>query len=118
MNFKQLKLSSFFGGKGGKPAGSESDSSDDSEYVGSKRQLKYQTPMYWTRVKDVYVAKGKRLDLFNVEDDLKNDKQMKEIRRITRKILENFCLIPTTSTRWAPGYIRSISNDGQKEFAR
>ena len=83
MNFKQLKLSSFFGGKGGKPADSESDSSDDSEYVGSKRQLKYQTPMYWTRVKEVYVAKGKRLDLFNVEDDLKNDKQMKAIRRIT-----------------------------------
>ena len=74
MNIKQLTLSSFFKGKGGKPEDEEPDSSDDSEYVGSKRQLKYQTPMYWTRVKDVYAAKGKRLDVFNVEDDLKHDK--------------------------------------------
>ena len=41
--------------------------------------------MYWTRVKDVYATKGKRLDVFNVEEDLKNDKQMKAIRRITTK---------------------------------
>lgn len=77
MNLKQISLKSFFKRKGGTPSDSGAESSDESEYVLSKTKLKYSTPMFWTRVKDVYTTKGKRIDVFNVEDDLKHDKALK-----------------------------------------
>ena len=77
MNLKQISLKSFFKSNRRSPSSSNESSSDDSEYVGSKTKLKYSVPMFWTRVKDVHATKGKKIESFNVEEDLKHDKALK-----------------------------------------
>lgn len=37
--------------------------------------------MFWTRVREVYTQRDKRLTIFNVDEDLKSDKQLRNIRR-------------------------------------
>ena len=37
--------------------------------------------MFWTRVREVYTQRDKRLTIFNVDDDLLKDKNLRSIRK-------------------------------------
>ena len=43
----------------------------------SKQKAMFETPMSWTRVKEVSTAVQKRMTIFDVEDDLKQDASIK-----------------------------------------
>jgi hypothetical protein len=81
MNLKQPKLSNWFKRSSNNRQEHSSDSEDVSEYVLSKDKAMYATPMAWTRVKDLEVAVNQRVTIFDVEEDLKSDKILKQIRK-------------------------------------
>ena len=77
MNLKQFKLTNFF--KKDKQRSSDDSDAEESEsiYVPSKQKAMFETPMSWTRVKEVSTAVQKRMTIFDVEDDLKQDASIK-----------------------------------------
>ena len=81
MNIKQRVITSFFKQKKRDPHQSSDDSDDDSEYAPSKKKQIFSTPMSWTRVKDIEATHMSRLKIFDVEEDLKADKSLKQIRK-------------------------------------
>ena len=96
MNFKQISLKSFFKRKGGSLSESESDSPDDSEYELSKKKSMFGQPMAWTRVREVYSSVNKRVTAFDVEEDLKQDKVLKAIRKDAVRELGELLFDPNT----------------------
>ena len=81
MNLKQISLTNFFKRKKTEKDGSSSDSGDESEYAPSKQKSMFTTPMLWTRVKEVSPNPSVRISSFDVEEDLKQDRFMKQIRK-------------------------------------
>ena len=81
MNLKQFKLTNFF--KKDKQRSSDDSDAEESEsiYVPSKQKGKFDTPMSWTRVKEVATAGQKRMTIFDVEADLNADRSLKQIRK-------------------------------------
>ena len=77
MNLKQFKLTNFFKKDKRRSSGEESSSEEESIYVPSKQKAMFETPMSWTRVKEVSTAVQKRMTIFDVEDDLKQDASLK-----------------------------------------
>ena len=41
----------------------------------------YDTPMSWTRVKDIETAVNQRVTIFDVEKDMESDKYLKLVRK-------------------------------------
>ena len=79
---KQRVLTSFFRReKKEEPQRSDSDPDDESEYAPSKQKQMFSAPMSWTRVKDVHAADLSRLRIYDVEEDLKADKSLKQVRK-------------------------------------
>ena len=78
---KQAILRNFFKRKSG--SGHESDDSSDggSVYLPSKTKRIYETPMSWTRVKYLEQAVNQRVTIFDVEQDLHADRNLKQIRK-------------------------------------
>ena len=81
MQFKQRVLTSFFKKKKEEPNQSSDDSDEESEYVPSKKKQIFNTPMSWTRVRDVEATNVQRFKIYDVEEDLKADKSLKQIRK-------------------------------------
>ena len=96
MNLKQISLKSFFKRKGADQSESEQDSSDDSHYVLSKQKSMFGQPMSWTRVREVYSSVNKRVTIFDVEDDLKQDRVLKQIRKDSTRELGELLFDPNT----------------------
>ena len=79
---KQGQLTDFFERSNSfKLQKSSSDSDDDSQYIPSKQKKMFEQPMYWTRVKEVDAVNQSRVTVFDVEQDLKADKSIKQIRK-------------------------------------
>ena len=75
---KQGQLTDFFERSNSfKLQKSSSESDEDSLYEPSKQKSLYETPMSWTRVREVETALNTRMTIFDVESDLKADKSMK-----------------------------------------
>ena len=64
---KQSILNNFFKRKGGADHESGEDSDDGSVYLPSKSKRMYETPMSWTRVKNLEQAVNQRVTIFDVE---------------------------------------------------
>ena len=64
---KQSILSKFFKSKKSNDSDSESSSDDVSVYLPSKQKALFDTPMLWTRVKNVKLAVNQRCTIFDVE---------------------------------------------------
>ena len=80
MKLHQLSLKNFFQRKK-RQSESDSDPDDESEYAPSKQKQMFSAPMSWTRVKDVHAADLSRLRIYDVEEDLKADKSLKQVRK-------------------------------------
>ena len=52
--------------------------------------------MSWTRVREVYSTVNKRVTIFDVEDDLKQDKVLKQIRKDSTRELGELLFDPST----------------------
>ena len=96
MNLKQISLKSFFKRKSGNRSESEASSSDDSEYVLSKQKSKFDHPMSWTRIREVYSTVNKAVSVFDVDDDLNQDKARKAIRKNATRELGELLFDPNT----------------------
>ena len=81
MNKKQSILTSFFKKKGSNESCSSPSSDDESSYLPSKSKRMFESPMYWTRVKNVAGAINQRMTIFDVETDIMTDKSLKQIRK-------------------------------------
>ena len=64
---KQSILNNFFKRKGGSDHESDEDSDEGSVYLPSKSKRMYETPMSWTRVKNLEQAVSQRVTIFDVE---------------------------------------------------
>ena len=64
---KQSILKNFFKRKGNSENESGSDSDNGSIYLPSKSKRVYETPMSWTRVKNLEQAVNQRVTIFDVE---------------------------------------------------
>lgn len=53
-------------------------------------------PMSWTRVREVYSSVNKRVTIYDVEDDLKQDKVLKMIRKDSTRELGELLFDPNT----------------------
>jgi hypothetical protein len=53
-------------------------------------------PMAWTRVREVYSSVNKRVTAFDVEEDLKQDKVLKAIRKDATRELGELLFDPNT----------------------
>ena len=78
---KQAILNNFFKRKGNSEHDSDSSSDHDSLYLPSKSKRMYETPMSWTRVKNLEQAVNQRVTIFDVEQDLQTDRNLKQIRK-------------------------------------
>ena len=79
---KQGQLTDFFERSNSfKLQKSSSDSDDDSQYLPSKQKKMFEQPMYWTRVKELDTVNQSRMTVFDVEQDIKADKSIKQIRK-------------------------------------
>lgn len=96
MNLKQISIKSFFKRKSGNRSESEASSSDESEYVLSKQKSMFAHPMSWTRIREVYSTIDKWVSIFDVEDDLKQDKVLKAIRKAATRELGELLFDPNT----------------------
>ena len=81
MSLKQSIINNFYKRKSKKQSDSESESDDDPVYLPSKQKRIYEQPMFWTRVKSIEIAASQRVTLFDVEQDLLMDKNLKQIRK-------------------------------------
>ena len=79
MNKKQSILTSFFKKKGSNESCSSPSSDDESSYLPSKSKRMFESPMYWTRVKNVAGAINQRMTIFDFETDIISDKSLKQI---------------------------------------
>lgn len=77
MSFKQAILSNYYKNKLGSESESENDSDNESVYLPSKSKRIYEQPMSWTRVKNVEQAVNQRAMIFDVEQDLLTDRNLK-----------------------------------------
>ena len=78
---KQPLLHNYFKRKSGDASGSESSSDEESLYAPSKSKRMYDTPMSWTRVKNIETAVNQRVTIFDVEKDMESDKYLKLVRK-------------------------------------
>ena len=78
---KQAILNNFFKRKANSEHDSDSSSDHDSLYLPSKSKRMYETPMSWTRVKNLEQAVNQRVTIFDVEQDLHTDRNLKQIRK-------------------------------------
>ena len=78
---KQAILSNFFKRSNSSAKRSDSSSDDESVYLPSKSKRMYETPMSWTRVKFLEQAVNQRVTIFDVEQDMLADRNMKQIRK-------------------------------------
>ena len=76
MSFKQAILNNYYKKRTGSESESGNDSDDESVYLPSKSKRLYDTPMSWTRVKNVEQAVNQRAMIFDVEQDLQTDKNL------------------------------------------
>jgi len=76
MSLKQAILNNYYKGKTGSDSESGNDSDNASVYLPSKSKRLYDTPMSWTRVKNVEQAVIQRAMVFDVEQDLQTDKNL------------------------------------------
>ena len=53
-------------------------------------------PISWTRVREVYSSVNKRVTIYDVEDDLKQDKVLKMIRKDSTRELGELLFDPNT----------------------
>ena len=81
MASKQAVLKNYFKRKGGEESGSSESSDGESVYLPSKSKRLYDQPMSWTRVKDVEQAVSQRVTIFDVQNDMEQDKYLKQIRK-------------------------------------
>ena len=78
---KQAILNNFFKRKSDPDQDSDDSSDDGSVYLPSKSKRIYETPMSWTRVKLLEQAVNQRVTIFDVEQDLQTDRNLKQIRK-------------------------------------
>ena len=78
---KQAILNNFFKRKSSPNQESDDSSDDGSVYLPSKSKRIYETPMSWTRVKFLEQAVNQRVTIFDVEQDLQADRNLKQIRK-------------------------------------
>ena len=78
---KQAILSNFFKRSNSSAKNSDSGSDDESVYLPSKSKRMYETPMSWTRVKFLEQAVNQRVTIFDVEQDMLADRNMKQVRK-------------------------------------
>ena len=78
---KQAILNNFFKRKSSFSKKSDDSSGDESVYLPSKTKRIYETPMSWTRVKYLEQAVNQRVTIFDVEQDLQTDRNLKQIRK-------------------------------------
>ena len=76
MSFKQAILNNYYKKRTGSESESGNDSDNESVYLPSKSKRLYDTPMSWTRVKNVEQAVNQRAMIFDVEQDLQTDKNL------------------------------------------
>ena len=81
MSSKQSILNNYFGRRTGSESESGNDFDNESVYLPSKSKRLYDQPMSWTRVKNVEQAVNQRVMVFDVEQDLLTDKNLKQIRK-------------------------------------
>ena len=81
MSFKQSILNNYFKRRTSSESESGNDSDNESVYLPSKSKRLYDQPMSWTRVKNVEQAVNQRVMVFDVEQDLLTDKNLKQIRK-------------------------------------
>ena len=78
---KQRKLDHYYRRQDGDDSDSESGADDVSEYIPSKQKRLYDRPMSWTRVMLVSNSVRSSVGIFDIEEDLKSDKTLKQIRK-------------------------------------
>ena len=81
MSMKQALLDNYYKRRSGSESESASGSDNESAYLPSKSKRMYDKPMSWTRVKNVEQAVNQRVMIFDVEEDLLADKNLKQVRR-------------------------------------
>ena len=81
MERKQSILTNFFKSSGSHDSEPEYPSDNESSYLPSKMKRMFESPMFWTRVKNVTNAVNQRVTVFDVEMDIMTDKNLKQVRR-------------------------------------
>ena len=83
MKPKQAVLHNYYKRKGAGDSDEDSGSDKESVYLPSKSKRMYETPMSWTRVKEVQLAASSRLTVWDVEQDMMADKTLKQVRSVS-----------------------------------
>jgi hypothetical protein len=96
MKTKQQSLIQFFKKTRKAASSSESSSGSDSSFELSKKKRKFQVPMSWTWVREVYRDSGRNVTLFDIDEDLKQDRIVKSIRKGISRDSNSFLFDPTT----------------------
>ena len=94
MKTKQQSLIQFFKKTRKAASSSESSSGSDSSFELSKKKRKFQVPMSWVR--EVYRDSGRNVTLFDIDEDLKQDRIVKSIRKGISRDSNSFLFDPTT----------------------